>query len=295
MIWAAVFLTATLTILAPPLVAQGATARALTFEEALRGTEDNEVRWPVAVASAGPEEIAVADAFGSRLLLLRRLGAGWTVARAASLPGAPAGLAWDGARYVVSHRGSDAGLTALEGPELLQRRLGLPQGVVPDVLAAAPGGGLLVAVAGGGRVLRLDAGGAVAGEVAVEGRVTGLVAAAGGFFAAFGEDGVVRRYGAEGREEAVWPLPPEGPVPAWPAGLAATPGGDLLVADRHNGRIVVFDAAGQLSGFGSRKGWDAGLLLFPEGLALLADGRLVVADQGNGRVQVFRRATGSAP
>lgn len=276
----------------PPLHAQGATSRILTFEEALRGTEDQEVRWPVAVASSGSEELAVADAYGSRVLLFRRLGAGWTVARVVTLPGAPAGLAWSGDRYVVSLRGS-GGLMALEGPDLLQRRLGLPQGVVPGALASVPGGGLLVADAAGGRILRLDGAGDVAGEIPVAGRVTGLLSVAGAVFAAFGEDGAVRRYGSGGSEEAVYELPPDGPVPAWPAGLAATPGGDLLVADRHNGRIVVFDAAGQVTGFGSRKGWDPGLLLFPDGLALLGDGRVAVADQGNGRVQVFRREAGS--
>jgi hypothetical protein len=273
---------------AAPARAQGITSRALTFEEALRGSEENEVRWPVALASAGPDELAVADAFGARVLLLRRLGAGWTVARSVTLPGAPAGIAWDGGRYVVSLRG-EGGLTALEGADLLLRRIGLPQGAVPGVLAGVSGGGLLVADVAGGRILRLGAGGDVTGEIPVPGRVTAMVAASGGVFAAFGDDGVVRRYGSAGSEEATWRVPPDGPVPGWPAGLAATPGGDLLVADRHNGRIVVFDAAGQVTGFGSRRGWDEGLLLFPDGLALLGDGRLAVADQGNGRVQIFRR------
>lgn len=287
-------LTAASLLAPPPLPAQGVTSRVLTFEEALAGTEDHEVRWPVAVASGGPEELAVADGWGSRVLLFRRLGAGWTVARTVTLPGVPAGLGWDGGRYVVAVRGAggSAGLVALEGADLLQRRLPIPRGTVPGVLAGAPGGGLLVADAGGSRILRLAPDGEVVAEVPVEGRVTGLTAASGGLVAAFGEEGAVRRYGAGGPMEAEWAVPADGPVPAWPAGLAATPGGELLVADRHNGRVVVFDAAGQVTGLGSRKGWDPGLLLFPHGLALLPDGRLAVADQGNGRVQIFRRQTG---
>lgn len=275
---------------AGPLPAQGAPARPLVFEEALRGSEDREVRWPVAVAAASAEEIAVADAFGARLLVFRKAGVGWQAAAEAELPGAPVGLARLGERWVVAVRG-EASLVALEGESLLQRRLALPAGTVPGPLAAAPGGGLLVHDFAGGRILRLDAGGAPAGAIAVAGRVTGLAAGpGGGAVAAFGEEGVVRRYGAAGALEATWELPADGPVPAWPSGVAVSPGGDTLVADRHNGRIAVFEAGGRVAGLGSRKGWDPGLLLFPEGLALLPDGRLLVADQGNGRLQVFRRS-----
>jgi sugar lactone lactonase YvrE len=293
MLWCAAFAAAA-TLFGPfaaPAAAQG--SRALVFEEALRGAEDREVRWPVAVAASAAEELAVADAFGPRLLVLRRAGVGWQVARVAELPGAPAGLAWDGSRWVVSVRGG-GGLVALEGEELLQRRLPLPAGVVPGALAALPGGGLLVHDAAGGRILRLGADGRSAGEIAVPGTVTGLAAAPGAVVAAFGDEGVVRRFDAAGAVEATWALPGDGPVPAWPAGIAVAPAGDTYVADRHNGRIAVLDPAGRVTGFGARKGWDPGLLLFPSGLALLPDGRLVVADQGNGRVQVFRRAGGGS-
>jgi len=85
-------------------------------------------------------------------------------------------------------------------------------------------------------------------------------------------------------------------VPAWPTGLAPEPGGNLLVVDRHVGRVLVLDANGQVSGVGSRKGWEPGLLLFPAGLARLPGGLVVVADEGNGRAQLFRRsAQGTGP
>jgi hypothetical protein len=79
-------------------------------------------------------------------------------------------------------------------------------------------------------------------------------------------------------------------VPAWPTGLAAEPGGTLLVVDRHVGRVLVLDATGQVAGLGSRQGWEPGLLLFPAGIARLPGGLVLVADEGNGRAQLFRRA-----
>ena len=85
-------------------------------------------------------------------------------------------------------------------------------------------------------------------------------------------------------------------MPAWPTGLAAEPGGNLLVVDRHAGRVLVLDANGQVAGVGSRKGWEPGLLLFPAGIARLPGGAVVVADEGNGRAQLFRRsAAGTGP
>ena len=269
-------------------------SRVLVFEEALQGTEDREVRWPVAVAAASAEELAVADVFGERLLVFRRLGAGWQAARRLDLPAAPVGLVRDGERYVVSLRGA-GGLLALEGEDLLQRRLSLPEGVAPGALAAVPGGGLLVHDRTGGRILRLAPDGRVVGEVPGAGRVTGLAAVAGGALAAFGDEGVLRRYDAAGRLEATWPVPADGPVPSWPAGLAVTAGGQALVVDRHNGRVVVLDPAGRPVGFGSRQGWDPGLLRFPADLALLPDGRIAVVDHGNGRVQLFHRSGEGAP
>ena len=79
-------------------------------------------------------------------------------------------------------------------------------------------------------------------------------------------------------------------------GLAAEPGGNLLVVDRHAGRVLVLDANGQVAGVGARKGWEPGLLLFPAGIARLPGGAVVVADEGNGRAQLFRRsAAGASP
>lgn len=263
--------------------------RALAFDEALRGTKDREVRWPVAVAAASDDELAVADARGSRVIVFQRQGVGWEASRVATLPGPPAGIAWDGGRYVVALR-SGGGLVALEGADLLQRAIALPADAAPGPMAPAAAGGVLVYDFAGKRVLRVGADGKLAGETPVEGPVTGVAAAPGGGVAvACGTEGVIRRYDASGALQATWNLPPDGPVPAWPTGLAIEPGGDTLVADHANGRLLVLDPTGRLIGLGAREGWDPGLLLYPAGVARFPGGALVVADQGNGRVEIFHR------
>ncbi len=263
--------------------------RVLVFDEALRGANDSEIRWPVAVAAANDEELAVADARGSRVLVFRRQGGGWAVSQVATLPGRPVGLAWDGGRYVVA-LGSGGGLLALEGADLLQRAIALPDDAAPGPMAPMPAGGVLAYDEASQRVLRVSPDGRVAGEVAVEGPVTGVAATSGGgVLVACGTEGVIRRYDATGTLQATWKLPADGPVPAWPTGLVVEPGGDTLVADHANGRLLVLDPCGRLIGLGAREGWAPGLLLYPAGLARLPGGGLVVADQGNGRVQLFHR------
>jgi hypothetical protein len=269
--------------------AQPAGGPVMVFEQALQAAGDQELRWPVAVASGAAGEVAVADVHGARLLLWRHGADGWGVVRAANLPAPPAGVAWDGGRYVVALRG-EGGLMAAEGDELALRPLPLPDGGVPGPLAGDPRGGVLVFDHAHGRVLRLDGGGRVTSQAAVEGYVTALAAGPGdGFFTAVAEDGAVRRHAAGGAVEETWRLPAAAPVPAWPSGLAVEAGGDVLVADRHTGRILVLEVDGEPAGFGARQGWEPGLLRFPAGLALMPDGRVAVADLGNGRVQIFRR------
>jgi len=279
-----------------PGLAQVGPPRVLVFQEELRGTEKVPVGWPLAVAGASDEEVVLADASGPRLLRFRKVGVSWQLDRAVPIGGAPAGLAWDGRRYVASLR-QGAGLVAFEGAELAQRRLTLPRGVVPGAVAAGPGGSLLLYNAAKRSVLRLSPEGAATGEIAVGGDVTALAAtAAGGFFAAVAAEGEVRYFDAGGKLAATWKLPAFEQVPAWPTGLAAEPGGNLLVVDRHVGRVLVLDASGQVAGVGSRKGWEPGLLLFPAGIARLPGGLVVVADEGNGRAQLFRRgAQGTGP
>jgi len=269
---------------------RGNAPRILAWDAVLQGDDAYELRWPVAVAAASAGEIAVADAYGSRLVVFSGTGSTWTAERSLTLPGVPLALTHDGERYVLSLR-QGAGLVALEGPDFKLRRLPLPAATVPGaVAAAARGGGILLYDLAGGEVLALEADGGVAGKTPVAAELTALTAAPDdGFYAVFAAAAQVRRYGPNGEELGRWAVPGAGPVPAWPAGVVVEPGGDLLLADRHGGRIVVLDAGGKISGLGSRRGWEPGLLLLPAGMARLPDARLAVADQGNGRVQIFRR------
>jgi hypothetical protein len=278
-----------------PAAAQVGPPRLLAFQDVLKGTDETSLRWPVAVAAASDDEVAVADAFGPRLVRFRRVGVSWQLDRAVALGGAPVGLAWDGHRYVSSLR-QGAGLVAFEETGLVQRPLPLPRGVVPGALAALPGGELLVCDEAGRRVLRLSAEGKLAGEVEIAGQVTALAGSpSGGFFAAVAAEAAVVHVDASGKPDATWKLPAFEQVPAWPSGLAVEPGGTVLVADRHVGRLLVLDALGRVVGVGSRQGWDPGLLLFPAGIARLPGGLVLVADEGNGRAQLFRRTGTGGP
>lgn len=287
------------TLLLVALLGSAAPARAqlparavLVFEREIQGTEEQDVRWPVALASGRADELAVADAHDPRLLLFRQSGPSWTLAAAVGLPAAPAGLAWDGERYVVSLRGG-RGLMAWEGEPLAARALRLPAGTVPGPLGPRLGGGVVVYDEAGHRVLHLSTDGELVSQAPAEGQVTAVAGAAGGaFLTAVGPTGEIRRHAADGSVQDSWSVPSETAVPAWPAGLAVTAGGETVVTDRHNGRILLFRSDGQLVGIGSRSGWEPGLIRFPAGVALLPDGRVAVADQGNGRIQIFRRVGG---
>jgi len=278
----------------PPAVAQSGAPRALAFQDVLKGTDETSLRWPVAVAAASDEEVAVADAFGPRLLRFRRVGVSWQLDRTVALGGAPIGLAWDGRRYVASLR-QGAGLVAFEEAGLVQRPLPLPRGAVPGALAVLPGGELLVYDEASRHVLRLREG-KPAGEIEIAGQVTALAGSpTGGLFAAIAAEGSVVHVDASGKKDAVWKLPASEQVPAWPSGLVVEPGGAVLVVDRHAGRLLVLDALGQVAGVGSRQGWEPGLLLFPAGIARLPGGLVLVADEGNGRAQLFRRTGAGSP
>ncbi len=276
--------------LASPAAAQRPAARFLAFEAVLQGQGDSELRWPVAVAAGSALEIAVADAYGARLVIFAGTGGGWSAGHSVPLGAAPLAVVHDGRRYLAALRGR-GDLATVEGTGATLGSLPLPAGVVPGALAAVEGSGLLVYDAAGDRVLALDDAGHLGAETPVEGGVTALAAAPGGFYAVYAGQARVRRYASGGRIADEWQVPGQQPTPAWPDGIVVEPGGGLLLADRHGHRILAFDGAGRLAGAGSGQGWEPGRLLFPAGMTRLADGRLVVADRGNGRVQIFRRLT----
>jgi len=212
--------------------AQAPPVRLFAPEAVLDGSEAMPVRWPVAVAAESDTAVAIADAARPRLVLFERTGASWHPVREVELDAAPTAVAWNGRRYLVAVRGRGE-LVAIDPRAPGSERTSLPTGVVPGALAVLPGADALVLWdAAQGRLLRL-AGSKIAFEIAVEPAVTALASdLAGGVWAAIGAAGEVRRYDADGRLVTTWRVPPEGSTPAWPAGLAAEPGGRLLVVDR---------------------------------------------------------------
>lgn len=261
----------------------------MVFEQSWRGVEGKETRWPVALAASSSGEIAVADAYGSRLLVFRRAGVSWTLSKVLSLPGPPVSVAKVEDRYLVALR-DGKGVVALEGADFLQRQHPLPKSVVPGPLAAAPGGGLYLYDYGSGREIVLSASGKVERTIDTGPGVSAIATGPdGSLFVAKPVAATIAKYGSSGGLEATWSLPSLGPVPAWPSAVAVTAGGEVLVADRHNGRILVLDANGRPLGQGSRRGYAPGLLRFPSGIAVLPEGGVVVTDEGNGRIQLFQR------
>lgn len=284
------------TLLLVALLAPAAPGRAqlpsralLDLEREIQGTDEHDVRWPVAIAAGEDDQLAVADAHEPRLLLFQRAGASWSLVAAVGLPAAPVGLAWDGVRFLVALRGQ-ASLMAAEGEELALRSVPLPRGTVPGPMGPRSGSGVVLYDEAGHRVLQISTGGEVVSQAPAPGEVTAVTGTAGGgFLTAIGPEAEIRRHAADGTIREAWEVPSDGVVPAWPAALAVTGGGESVVADRHNDRILLFRSDGQLAGSGSRSGWEPGLIRFPSSVALLPDGRVAVADQGNGRIQIFRR------
>ncbi len=284
----AVLLVGLFVLGAPRLGAQSALRPMMVYEQSWRGAKGQETRWPVAVAAASDDELAVADAHGARLLVFRKTGVSWSLFKSIPLTGVPVSIVRAGNRYLVSLR-QGQGLVAVEGADLLLRRIALPKGVVPGPLAAANGITYLYDYAGGKIVVLSGSDNKVVREMDIGADVDALAAGpAGDLFVARPAAAAISKLGSGGGLEATWTLPRSGPVPAWPSGVAVAPGGQVFVVDRHNGRILVLDASGRPVGQGSREGFDPGLLRFPAGLALLPNGSVAVADEGNGRIQVFR-------
>lgn len=275
--------------LAAPAFAQQLAQRLLRYAAVVDGPAERPLRWPVAVAVGGADEIAVADAHGNRLLLFHRVGSGWPLRREVALPAPPAALTFVGGEYLAALRGAGPELLAVRGGESAAepRKLALPDGIVAGRLAASSDGGLLVWDARRGRVVKLQ-GSSVVAQAGIAGNVTALASdGAGGFWVGIGERGALERYDAEGRPAGRLRVPSESPVPPWPAGIVVEPGGRLFVLDRHQHRVVVLDGEGQLLGLGAGKGWEPGQLYFPDALARLPNGALLICDGGNGRVQLF--------
>jgi len=273
--------------LAPQTFAQSLPNRLLRYAAIVDGSGEASLRWPTDVAASSQDEVAVADAWRGRLVVFRRIGAGWASAHEVVLPRPPVAVVHFGGEYLVALRGVEAlHAVRMTADGATTREIPLPERMLPGRLAAA-GTDLLLWDSRGGRVVRLREG-RIVGQVAVERTVTALASdGLGGFWVGVGERGEVVRYDADGRRNAAWAVPPDGVVRAWPAGIAGEPGGRLFVLDRHAHRVVVFDSAGRQIGLGGARGHEPGQLFYPGGVVRLPDGRLLIGDGGNGRAQLF--------
>lgn len=278
-----------LLVLALPGLAAGQPPqnRLLRFTAVIDAPIESSLRWPVGVAAGPLDEVAVADAWKNRLLVFRRIGAGWSTAHEVVLPAPPAAVAYAGGRYLVALRGLSR-LTAVTAgaTNASTQEIALPDGLLPGRLAAA-GADLLLWDSRLGRVVKLREG-AIVAQVAIDRTVTALADdGSGGFWVGIGETGELRRHDTSGALLVTWRLPAEDRVPAWPAGIASEPNGTLFVLDRHTHRVVVLDPGGRSIGVGSGKGSEPGQLRYPSGMAKLPGGGLLIGDGGNSRAQLF--------
>jgi hypothetical protein len=270
---------------------QGTVETLFAFDEVLTGDDSVRLTWPTAVAVGGLDEIAVADAAGPALRILRNRGGaeGWVVERSIDLPRPAYSLSCGDGEYLVSTRqpGTLLAVGTGNGP---RRELALPGSIIPGAVTCLAEGQLVVHDLAAGRLVVLDRELEVRASVELAEAVAALAAGpGGGFYAVLPGAGEVRRYGANGDQLNALAVPGLDPAPAWPVGLIVEDNGRVIVADRHGGRLLVLENSGRWIGSGSRRGWEPGLLRFPADLARMPDGSIAVADQGNGRVQIFRR------
>ena len=277
--------------MAGPAAGQDRVSTLFAFEEAIAGDETVRLRWPTAVAAGGPREIAVADAAGPSLMILRDQGGGegWVVQRSIDLPAPAYSLSCGAEEYLISTRQPGI-LLAVGKSDDSVREVALPARITPGAATCLADGQLVLHDLAAGQLVVLDRTREVRATVEMAEAVAALApGSGGGFYAVLPRAGQVRRYGANGEELSVLAVPGLDPAPAWPVGLIVEGNGEIVVADRHGGRLLVLEASGRWIGSGSRRGWEPGLLRFPADIARLPDGRVAVADQGNGRVQLFRR------
>ena len=169
----------------------------------------------------------------------------------------------------------------------------------PTAVAAMPEGGWAIADSGNARVVLLDAAGSLRAALSnrpdraapTQGEIWGVAAGPGGTLAlADTWGGRIRLFGANGRPMATWGRfgtaavdRPADPALYGPRGIVFSPGGEILVADTGNRRLLRYSPEGRPLG---EVGMGAGSTRFdePVGLAYAADGSLLVADTWNRRI-----------
>lgn len=267
--------------------------RIFTWEASFRGDQEIGLRSPVDVAAAADNEIGVIDANGSRFIRFRFASEGswWQPVQVVELPASPLAIAHANGRYIIALRGT-SGLAIIddeseEKAELME----LPDDIVPGELAVDLEGGLLIADLGTARLLWMSADGSASETYPIEASANAVAPRpGGGFLVVSAPNAAVYAYSGDGNLDRSWRIEGIDQVPAWPAAVAVEASGDAVLVDRANGRLMVFNANGDIEGIGANRGWEDGLLLHPRGITRLARGLYAVADEGNGKIQIFRRS-----
>jgi len=198
-------------------------------------------------------------------------------------PVRPAGLASaDGRRWAVADPDAPGVFLLAEGAAPV--RLACPEAPwgAPMAVAWRADGALVVADAARGQVVLVRDGRC---QVVLGGleRPIGVAVTGGRIFAVDGPrrevvaadpaGGAPLRFGAE--------------VLTSPVAIAATPAGDLLVADALDARVVRFSTDGRVLGTVGGRAPEAGGLLRPKGMAADAAGRIFVLEASEDRITVF--------
>ena len=73
----------------------------------------------------------------------------------------------------------------------------------------------------------------------------------------------------------------------FPYSVAVSDGDEIVVADKHNHRVQVFDSNGTFLRFFGLQGENAGEFMYPFGIAINKDRNIFVADKNNHRIQIL--------
>jgi len=283
--------------LAAALVAESPRADSLSlhFARALYGNgAEGALRYPEGVA-CGDGVVVVADTGNDRLLRFPYQNGVVGPASVTKLDALRQPTAVEfgakGDLFVLDRKARKIGRVAPNGEfkGFLEVK-GLPatDSVVPVAFKVTAGDGLVLLDASARRVLVLDAQGVVTRQVPLpKGEFTDLAADPGGIL-----------YAVDSTQAVVWALDkganafraltkPLKDVLLFPAFMAATDKGVLLLADQHGHGVVLVGLDGSFMGRQLSQGFGEGALYYPSQLCMTGQGEVLVADRANNRVQVF--------
>lgn len=259
------------------------------------GALTDSVAAPARVAAAASGQITVSDPRAGQVVVTDAFGR--LVAVKSGL-GTPLGLAVDatGTTYVADQAAGSVTVFDADWTPLGQLGAGTGEFLLPNYLALAPDGSVLVSDSAAQRI-KVYAGGTLVRSFGSKGSGNGQfnfpaglhVSVAGEVFVVDQINDRIVVFNLAGVFQRAFTLRPPGAaaLSGRAQGLAADAAGRLYVADTFQGTVKVFDPDGtyvtKIGGYGEV----AGKLASPAGVAVDAQGRLLVASTENGRVEVF--------